>query len=220
MIASELLSEHLDCLRLTDTVEAAIDFMESQGVCELPIVDKKRLYNYARISSLHMFQDKQQLLLEVIPQNQFSPSVKIDQHIYEIVPFLASNELSVVAVIDHDDQFLGVVDQKRLNKQITESLTYRGLGAVLVLKVSDRDFAPSVFARWIEENGAKIIGMMVHTTTEGELMVNLKINTTIVKNIVATFQRQNFRVEHVYLSEDFNQDNDRAIDLALKFFDF
>ncbi len=220
MIASELLSEHLDCLRLTDTVEAAIDFMESQGVCELPIVDKKRLYNYARISSLHMFQDKQQLLLEVIPQNQFSPSVKIDQHIYEIVPILASNELSVVAVIDHDDQFLGVVDQKRLNKQITESLTYRGLGAVLVLKVSDRDFAPSVFARWIEENGAKIIGMMVHTTTEGELMVNLKINTTIVKNIVATFQRQNFRVEHVYLSEDFNQDNDRAIDLALKFFDF
>jgi predicted transcriptional regulator len=220
MIASELLSEHLDCLRLTDTVEAAIDFMESQGVCELPIVDKKRLYNYARITSLHMLQDKQQLLLEVIPQNQFSPSVKIDQHIYEIVPILASNELSVVAVIDHDDQFLGVVDQKRLNKQITESLTYRGLGAVLVLKVSDRDFAPSVFARWIEENGAKIIGMMVHTTTEGELMVNLKINTTIVKNIVATFQRQNFRVEQVYLSEDFNQDNDRAIDLALKFFDF
>lgn len=220
MIASELLSEHLDCLRLTDTVEAAIDFMESQGVCELPIVDKKRLYNYARITSLHMLQDKQQLLLEVIPQNQFSPSVKIDQHIYEIVPILASNELSVVAVIDHDDQFLGLVDQKRLNKQITESLTYRGLGAVLVLKVSDRDFAPSVFARWIEENGAKIIGMMVHTTTEGKLMVNLKINTTIVKNIVATFQRQNFRVEHVYLSEDFNQDNDRAIDLALKFFDF
>lgn len=61
---------------------------------------------------------------------------------------------------------------------------------------------------------------MVHTTSEGELMVNLKINTTIVKNIVATFQRQNFRVEHVYLSEDYQQNNDRAIDLALKFFDF
>lgn len=220
MIASELLSEHLDCLRLTDTVEAAIDFMESQGVCELPIVDKKKLYNYARISSLHLLPNKQQLLSEVIALNQFSPCAKIDQHIYEIIPVLAANELSVVAVVDQDDQFIGLVDQKRLNKQITESLTYRGLGAVLVLKVSDRDFAPSVFARWIEENGAKILGMMVYTTAEGELMVNLKLNTTIVKNIVATFQRQNFRVENVYLSEDYNQNNDRAIDLALKFFDF
>ncbi len=220
MIASELLSEHLDCLRLTDTVDAAIDFMESQGVCELPIVDKKKLYNYARIASLHLESNKQQLLSEVIAFNQFTPNVKIDHHIYEIIPVLAANDLSVVAVVDSDEQFLGLIDQKRLNKQITESLTYRGLGAVLVLKVSDRDFAPSVFARWIEENGAKILGMMVHTTQEGELMVNLKINTTIVKNIVATFQRQNYRVEQVYLSEDFNQNNDRAIDLALKFFDF
>ena len=90
----------------------------------------------------------------------------------------------------------------------------------MVLRVSDRDFATSLIARWIEENGAKILGMMVNTTPDGELLVNLKLNTTIVKNIVATFQRQNLRVEHVYLAEDFNQDNDRAIDLALKFFDF
>lgn len=220
MIASELLSEHLDGLRLTDTVEAAIDFMESQGVCELPIIDKRKLYNYARIASLHLVSNKQQLLSEVIPFNQFSPKVLVNQHIYEIVPILASNDLSVVAVVDQDEQYLGLVDQKILNKQITESMTYRGLGAVMVLRVSDRDFAPSLIARWIEENGAKILGMMVNTTPDGELLVNLKLNTTIVKNIVATFQRQNLRVEHVYLSEDYNQDNDRAIDLALKFFDF
>jgi acetoin utilization protein AcuB len=220
MIASELFSEHLDGLRLTDTVEAAIDFMESQGVCELPIIDKRKLYNYARISALHLVSDKQQLLTDVIHFNQFSPKVFVNQHIYEIIPVLSSNDLSVVAVVDHEDQYLGLVDQKRLNKQITESMTYRGLGAVMVLRVSDRDFAPSLIARWIEENGAKILGMMVNTTPDGELLVNLKLNTTIVKNIVATFQRQNLRVEHVYLSEDFNQDNDRAIDLALKFFDF
>jgi hypothetical protein len=61
--------------------------------------------------------------------------------------------------------------------------------------------------------------MMVSVTNEGELLVNLKLNTTIVKNIVATFQRQNYRIEQVYLAEDFNKTDDRAIDLALKFFD-
>lgn len=122
-------------------------------------------------------------------------------------------------MVDEEDNFVGVVDQKQINKLITESLTYRGIGAVIVLRLSDKDFAPSILARWTEENGAKIIGMMVNVTSDGELLVNLKLNTTMVKNIVATFQRQNYRIEQVYLAEDFNKTDDRAIDLALRFFD-
>jgi len=151
--------------------------------------------------------------------NPFAPKVNENQHIYEIVPILAANELGILTVVDEEDNFAGVVDQKQINKLITESLTYRGIGAVIVLRLSDKDFAPSILARWTEENGAKIIGMMVNVTNDGELLVNLKLNTTMVKNIVATFQRQNYRIEQVYLAEDFNKTDDRAIDLALKFFD-
>jgi len=219
MIAQELISDHLDGLRITDSVEGAIDFMVSQGVAELPIIDKKKLYNYARLSTLHTVKDKHLSLQEVIMANPFSPKVNENQHIYEIVPILAANELSVLTVVDEVDNCVGVVDQKQINKLITESLTYRGIGAVIVLRLSDKDFAPSILARWTEENGAKIIGMMVNVTNDGELLVNLKLNTTMVKNIVATFQRQNYRIEQVYLAEDFNKTDDRAIDLALKFFD-
>lgn len=219
MIAQELISDHLDGLRLTDSVEGAIDFMVSQGVSELPILDKKKLYNYARLSALHTVENKQLALSEVISANWFAPKAYENQHIYEIVPMLAANELSVLTVVDADDNFIGIVDQKLINKLITESLTYRGVGAVIVLRLSDKDFAPSVISRWIEENGAKILGMMVNHTGEGELLVNLKLNTTIVKNIVATFQRQNYQVENVYMSEDYNKTDDKALDLALKFFD-
>lgn len=76
MIAQELISDHLDGLRITDSVEGAIDFMVSQGVAELPIIDKKKLYNYARLSSLHAVQDKHLSLQDVILSNPFSPKVK------------------------------------------------------------------------------------------------------------------------------------------------
>lgn len=220
MIAETLISDHLDGLRMTDTVEGAIDFMVSQGVCELPIIDKKQVFNYARLNHLHAVVNKHQLLSDVIPANPFSPRATINQHIYEIVPILAANELTVLAVVDSNDQYVGVVDQKQINKLITESQTYRGLGAIVVLRLTDKDFAPSILARWTEENGAKILGMMVNLTAEGELLVNLKLNTTLVKNVVATFERQNYRVEHVYLAEDYVQSDNKALDLALKFFDF
>jgi predicted transcriptional regulator len=219
MIVQELVSDHLDGLRITDSVEGAIDFMVRQGVSELPIIDKKKLYNYARLASLHAVKDKHASLQDVILLNPFAPKANENQHIYEIVPILAANELSVLTVVDEEDHFVGVVDQKHINKLITESLTYRGIGAVVVLRLSNKDFAPSILARWTEENGAKIIGMMVNVTNDGELLVNLKLNTTMVKNIVATFQRQNYRIEQVYLAEDFNKTEDRAIDLAIKFFD-
>ena len=116
MIAQELISDHLDGLRITDSVEGAIDFMVSQGVAELPIIDKKKLYNYARLSSLHAVADKHLSLQDVILTNPFAPKANGNQHIYEIVPMLAANELSVLTVVDEDDNFVGVVDQKQINK--------------------------------------------------------------------------------------------------------
>lgn len=219
MIAEQLISDHLQGLRLTDTVEGAIEFMVSLGVSELPVLDRKQVYNYARLNLLHGISDKSKVLSQILPANPFAPRAILNQHIYEIVPILALNELSVLAVVDDAENCVGIVDQKQINKLITESQTYRGIGAIIVLRLSNKDFAPSVLARWTEENGAKILGMMVSITEDGELLVNLKLNTTLVKNIVATFQRQNYSVEQVYLAEDYFPNDDRAIDLALKFFD-
>jgi len=53
----------------------------------------------------------------------------------------------------------------------------------------------------------------------GRLKVNIKVNTTYVRSIIATLERQGYRILQVYLSEDSNDKNDHEIDLALRFFD-
>ncbi len=218
MIASQFIIEHLCPLRTTDSVEAALLFMIEQGVTELPIVEQKQLYNYARLSQLGTL-PKTQKLYESIPKNPFPPAAKTNNHVYEILPMLAANDLSLLAVIDEKGQFLGIIEQKSINKHIAESFTYRGMGAILVLLMHDRDFAPSTLARWIEENGAKILGIMINHTSDGQLRINIKLNSIQVKAILATLHRQKIVVEHVFLAEDHDENDKKAFDIAFKFFD-
>ena len=112
-----------------------------------------------------------------------------------------------------------MIEQKTINKVIAESFTYRGMGAILVLKMSDRDFAPSQIARWVEENGAKILGLMINHADQGFLRINIKLNTTSVKNILATLSRQDVEIEHVFMADDYDENDSKAFDMVFKFLD-
>jgi hypothetical protein len=218
MIASQLINEHLSPLRTTDSVDAALAFMISQGVTELPLIEQKQLYNYVRLQQLSGF-PKEQSLGDAIAKNPFPPSAMGQSHLYELVPMLAANELSILAVTDADGQYQGIIEQKSINKLIADSFTYRGMGAILVLRMSDRDFAPSQLARWIEENGAKLLGIMINHADQGQLRINVKLNTTTVKPILATLERQSIVVEHVFMAEDHDENDSKAFDVVFKFFD-
>ena len=218
MIASQLINEHLSPLRTTDSVDAALLFMISQGVTELPLIEQKQLWNYVRLQQLATL-PKDQTLGDVISKHPFPPSAQSNNHLYELIPLLAANELSILAVTDSDGQYQGIIEQKSINKLIADSFTYRGMGAILVLRMSDRDFAPSQLARWIEENGAKLLGIMINHADQGQLRINVKLNTTTVKPILATLERQSIVVEHVFMAEDHDENDSKAFDVVFKFFD-
>ncbi|MFZ9754514.1 MAG: CBS domain-containing protein [Bacteroidia bacterium] len=219
MIARELISEKLSPLRLSDSVEAALEFLCNQGVSELPVLDKKGVYNYARLEQLSLEANKSKSLGEMLAYNPHTAAVLESQHLYEIVPTMASHALSVLAVVNRSGEFLGIIDQKDINRTISASLTYRGQGAVIVLRCSDRDFAPSHVARWVEENGAKMLGLMINQTEPGWYQVNIKLNTTLASAIQATLRRQGYEILGVYLAEDQRPEDDRAYDSVFKFFD-
>jgi len=94
-----------------------------------------------------------------------------------------------------------------------------GMGAILVLKMTDRDYAPSQISRWIEENDAKILGLLISPADQGMLNVNIKLNTSRVKNIIATLSRQNVNVEQVLMADDYDENDTKAFDVAFKFLD-
>ena len=112
---------------------------------------------------------------------------------------------------------LGISDS--MDASLLFMINQGGMGAILVLKMSDRDYAPSQISRWIEENDAKILGLLISPADQGMLNVNIKLNTSRVKNILATLSRQNVNVEHVLMADDYDENDTKAFDVAFKFLD-
>jgi hypothetical protein len=69
------------------------------------------------------------------------------------------------------------------------------------------------------ENGAKLLGIMINHADQGQLRINVKLNTTTVKPILATLERQSIVVEHVFMAEDHDENDSKAFDVVFKFFD-
>ncbi len=218
MLALSLLNDALTPLRKTDTVAAARAFMAEQGVTELPVLDNKQLHNYVR-AILLTDADSDAKLEDVVPYNPHAPRITTQQHLYEIIPVFAACDLHVLAVLNENGEFVGIVDEKNIHRNISHSLTYKGIGAIMLLQVDAKDFAPSHIARLVEENGAKILGMMVEQGDNQTLQVNLKLNTTLVRGIIASLDRFGFKVTDAFMAEDYNKDNNREYDTVLKFFD-
>ena len=112
---------------------------------------------------------------------------------------------------------LGVTDS--MDASLLFMINQGGMGAILVLKMSDRDYAPSEIARWVEENGAKILGLMISQADQGMLRINIKLNTSRVKNILATLSRQNINVDQVLMADDYDENDTKAFDVVFKFLD-
>ena len=112
---------------------------------------------------------------------------------------------------------LGITDS--MDAVLSFMINQGGMGAILVLKMSDRDYAPSQIARWVEENGAKILGLMISQADQGMLRINIKLNTSRVKNILATLARQDVAVEHVLMADDYDENDTKAFDVVFKFLD-
>jgi hypothetical protein len=112
---------------------------------------------------------------------------------------------------------LGITDS--MDASLLFMINQGGMGAILVLKMSDRDYAPSQISRWIEENDAKILGLLISPADQGMLNVSIKLNTSSVKNILATLSRQNINVEQVFMADDYDENDTKAYDVAFKFLD-
>jgi hypothetical protein len=118
-----------------------------------------------------------------------------------------------------NDQLSNLDISDSMDASLSFMINQGGMGAILVLKMSDRDYAPSQISRWIEGNDAKILGLLIGYADQGMLNVNIKLNTSSVKNILATLSRQNINVEQVFMADDYDENDTKAFDMVFKFLD-
>jgi acetoin utilization protein AcuB len=205
MIAQNLLSEVVPCLRLSDTGQKALNWMEIFRISHLPVVDGKRLVG--------LISDKIIYDLNIIDKpvgdysdHLLSPHVHTNQHIYEVFSAISVLKLSAIPVLDLHHEYKGVITLFDLAQKFADLVAVKEPGGVIVLEISAIDYSLSEIAQIVEGNDAKILSFFIHQEPESSQMhVTLKINMIDLSAIIQTFVRYDYNIKAVYMDESMIQ---------------
>ncbi len=201
MIAHSLVSEVVPPLRLNDSGQKALNWMEIFRISHLPVVDGKRL--------LGVISDKIIYDLNIIERpisdysdHLLSPFVMENQHIYEVFQAISTQKLSAIPVLDIYRQYCGVITVLDMAQKFASLVAVQEPGSVIVLELNSIDYSLSQIAQIVEGNEAKILSFYVSPILDSKkLTVTLKINVIDLSAIIQTFVRYDYNIVAVYMDE-------------------
>lgn len=194
MTAESLISDAIVPLAPTDTGDEALGIMGEFYVRHLPIVQDGSLK--AVISEDNILDADALEPVGGYPLHQQPPAVFPDDHVYDVMRLLVEYKLTVVPVIDREDNYLGMVTGEDLLRFFAESSTFRDPGSIVILEMSRHDYSLAEIARIVESEGSVILSSFVQTyPNTNRTEVTVKVNSRSIAATLATFERFNYNVK-------------------------
>ena len=108
MIAEELINQMIPPLKLTDTAQQALHWMEELRVTQLPIVSGQEYKGLISEDLIYQNNDPDALLSEFTLESNGVYAYKY-QHFFDVLKIALDNNVGVVAVLDEERNFVGVI---------------------------------------------------------------------------------------------------------------
>jgi predicted transcriptional regulator len=202
MIARELISAEIVPLRTSNTGEDALAMMDDFHIRHLPIVNDKQLLGLISEDEIFEFDTDEPVGSYTLKMSH--PYVHDTDHIYEIMRLLNEYRLTVIPVVDNDNNFLGVVSLHDLLNYFAQSASFSEPGSVVVLAVNKRNYSLSQIARIVESEGAVILNSFITSMPDStELEITLKINRPDISHIIATFHRFDYEIKATFSESEY-----------------
>jgi acetoin utilization protein AcuB len=193
MIARDILDNHIAPLRTSSSGEDALHSMSEAMIRHLPIVNEEQL-----LGTLSEDDILDHDIMEPIGSYDLSLQkafVQEDDHIFEIIQVLASNNLTAIPVVDKQLNYLGTITQHGLIRYFANSYSFKDPGSIIVLRMADRDYSLAEIARLVEMDNARILSTFItEGKEEGNILLTLKLNTQNLTTILATLRRFNYDI--------------------------
>lgn len=201
MLTGELRSQTLPYLHLQDKVYQALQLMNDNQVTHLPIADGDK---YAGIISEDdlLQSENDHASLSDLQQSFGNESVKTSEHFLNAVQLAAERGLSVVPIVDDDNNLSGAVTYSDLLKHASEFMSLNDPGGLIVLEMPTNQYSFAEVSKLVETNDAQITQLNTSNDPEtGMMQVTIRINKPEVSDIVATFQRYEYTVKYYFGEE-------------------
>jgi acetoin utilization protein AcuB len=188
-------------LHLNDPVSQALDLMADFHVTHLPVVAEDKLAGLVSEEDLLNIEDDGTPLSKLQPG--FSGIVAhAEAYFYEAVQLVNENGLTLIPVITQEAEYAGSIIATDLLKQLGRVTGVNDSGGIIVLEMEKVSFSFTEISKLVETNDAQIIQLNTYSDVpSGNFYIALRINKAEISDIVATFQRYEYKVKYYFGEE-------------------
>ncbi|MCE7043074.1 CBS domain-containing protein [Dyadobacter sp. CY312] len=220
MLAATLINPMIPVLKLTDQVSTALDWMDEFRTSQLIVTDAGIYKGIVSQDILFDIPDSSDSLARVIIQHE-DIFASEDQHPYELLRLVNQFGLLIIPVV-HDGKILsGSILVNDLVEQFVNELGVQEKGAVLVLKIAERDYSLAEISRLIESNGTKVLSSYYSSSEAAhplqESRLTLKLNRTHITPIIATLERFGYDIVEAHANDPIESVDQERLDMLLRY---
>lgn len=192
-------------MHLDDNVGKALQEMNDFHVAHLPVVHEDKYLGL--VSEDELLDNDENVILESLKGNFSNPSVRQNDFFLLAVKRAKDLHVSVVPVIDNQNELIGVIGEGELFRQLAVFAGIEEQGAMIILEMEKNEFSASELNRLVESNDAYITQFNSFLDPATQLLtITLRINKAEISDIVATLQRHEYNVKSYYGDELFQNE--------------
>jgi acetoin utilization protein AcuB len=177
-----------------------MELMSEFHLSQLPVVSEDQYLGLVFESDL--LSKDESLELATMVESFSKVSVHAHTHMIESIQAAIDYSLSVVPVIEKNNEFIGVILSTDLLKNLGRMTGAGEPGGLVVLEMEERNFSFAEISKLVETNDAQITQLNSYwDSTTDSFFVTIKINKFEISDIIATFQRYEYQVKYYFGEE-------------------
>ncbi|MCS5491268.1 CBS domain-containing protein [Algoriphagus limi] len=220
MQAYEFINNLIPPLKLSDQAKMALSWMQEIRTNFLPVVDKGKFLGFLSEETIFDLNNPE-ATVEEISLDMPACWVYSDQHIYDVLRVSSEQDSNIVAVLDREMAYMGVVTMEDAIAAIADSLSIQSQGSVLVLSMNMTDYSLAEIARLAETENTKILSSFISSDPldENKIKLTLKLDKPELRYIKATLERFGYKILDHYQEETQISSEEDRIGNLLRFLD-
>lgn len=202
MQAHQFINNMIPPLKDTDKVKMGLSWMEEIRTNILPVVEGGIFKGLITDEMMYNLNDPD-LLIGEVGLDTVGCFVFQDKHIYDVLKVASEFHLTMVAVLDRENNYLGVVTIEDAIAAFADTISIQTEGGVLILSMLMTEYSLFDIARIIESENAKVLSSFITADPldENKIKVTLKIDKPELRHIKATLERFGYEVIDHYQEE-------------------
>src|SRR3990172_8332003 len=165
MLAKELITDEIPPLKTSDTGLMVINWMDEFKVSHLPIVNNREylgIISDTDILDLNITDEE----LGKYKLSLIRPFVYGNQHVYEVIKMFSNLKLTVLPVLDENQNYAGLIPLTSLLQQFALLAATREPGGIIILEMNVHDYSLSQIAQIVESNDGKILSCYLNSIAD------------------------------------------------------